>query len=129
MRISFDKIKNAADAKFGSLTLEIGGEEVIFANPARLGEEKRKEFAEAADALSGSVDEDGENPEETEEAEEARSSAEVIGQVQHLLSIACSTGNAELVFEALGEDQALWMEVVSTYFEALKVGEASASQS
>lgn len=118
MKITFDTIVSAADEKYDKLeidvpTLDGGSELVVFGNPARLPEEQRDTFRKAADALA----EDVEDPKES------------IGRIKGLLDSVVIEGDTKALYSIIGDDQALLGELLTTYFEAIKVGEASPSQS
>lgn len=119
MKINFDTIVSATDQKYDKLEIEVptpGGDSeiVVFSNPARLKKEQREEFQKFVKEIS--------------EDSEENSDKDALAALQGILRSACSTGNADLLFDIIGDDQALWSELVTSYFEAVKVGEASASQ-
>lgn len=117
MKINFDNIVSAADQKYDKLELDIPNpdgsrEHVVFGNPARLPKEKRDEFRLAVEQMG----------EDTDDSDEASA------RIKRLLNAVIIEGTTDKLFEIIGDDQALLSEVLTSYFEALKVGEASPSQ-
>lgn len=108
---SLDDIRAAAEAKYGSTDISLGGgETMILVNPLRLPKEKRdrlskiQEAAEVEDADQGDV-------------------------MREALRLVTSTPHAtEKFIEVAGDDLALLATVFENYTEGAQVGEASASQ-
>lgn len=119
MKINFDTIVSATEQKYDKLEIDVTNEKgetelVVFSNPARLKKEQREDFQKYVKQIS--------------EDSEENSDKDALSALQGILRSTCSTGNADVLFNIIGDDQALWSELVTSYFEAVKVGEASASQ-
>lgn len=109
---TLDAIREAADAKFGNLEVELGdGTVVNLLNPLRLSKTKRDEFS----AITEDFDED--------DADQA----EVFAKA---LKIAATDEAAvDKLVEAVAGDLTVLSEIFSQYVTATQAGEASASQS
>lgn len=106
--MKLDDIRAAAEAKYGSLDVEVGERTVRLLNPMRLPERKRAAMlALQEDAKADDVDQ-----------------VEVMREMVRLASE--STVGAELLLEAIGDDLAVLAEIFSEYGKRTRVGEASA---
>lgn len=141
MKIDFDTLNQKVEDRFGHLTLTVGGEDVVLRSPSRaLDREGRKEFQEKLRALDGVIEEfrsatatvldDAEGDEGEEAAVVAVEAATEQFQSRYIESVAaalgmvCSSGNFGKLQSVLGDDFPLWNELLPTYFEAVKAGEA-----
>lgn len=110
---TLDKIREAAEAKFGATVIEFGpnpGDTVELINPLRLKKAQR-------DVLSSMS--------ERSEAEDS-DMAEIFEDA--LRAVASSRAAVERLIEAVDHDLPMLKEIFESYGEASQVGEASASQ-
>ena len=120
--ITLDFIREAADKKFGHLTIELDSEtSVVLTNPIRLSAEKRKAFLDNQKQMEAEKDEDG-NAVDTENFDQAAVLEE------SLRIVADSKPGAERLIEALGGDLAQLISVFESYTKGVELGEASPSQ-
>lgn len=112
-KFTLDDIRDAAEEKYGSTHIEINGTDVELINVLRLPKEKRNIILNLAkDKDKGEVDID-----ETRES-----------LLKGLRAACKTTAQADVLSEALGDDTALVMQVLSLYTRETEVGEASPSQ-
>ena len=114
---TLDKIRQAAEAKFGNMDIEFGDETVTLLNPLRLSKEDRAAFAKIGDQMSG-------------DEEEGEDEADQVAIFEEALRLAAADKAAvEKLIEAIGGDLTVLSEVFSEYVAVTQAGEASASQS
>lgn len=109
---TLDDIKAAAEAKYGSTDIDLGGgEKMILVNPLRLEKGKR--------ALLQKIQDSEDSEEETDQGDVMRKA----------LRLVTSTPKAtEKFIDLAGDDLAILATVFESYTEGVQVGEASASQ-
>ncbi|MFI7315477.1 phage tail assembly protein [Streptomyces venezuelae] len=107
---SLDDIRNAAEAKYGSTDIELGGETVRLLNPLRLTKAARNELT----ALQERLGDDGADQEE------------LLSEAIRL--VAEHTKAADRLLKAVNGDLAVLAEIFDRYGEGTQAGEASASQ-
>ena len=106
--ITLDTIRDAAEAKYGSLDIEVGERVVRLLNPLRLSKAKREAMVAIQDA---SKDDD----------------ADQEASMLEMIRLAAATPfEAELLIEAIGGDLAVLAEVFTHYGKKTQAGEASA---
>lgn len=106
---TLDDIRSAAEAKYGSTDIDMGGGDVlVLVNPLRLSKEKRASLSAIQD---GAKDRD--------QGDVMRDAIRLVAQ---------SSDAAERFIARVGDDLAVLATVFSTYTEGSQVGEASASQ-
>lgn len=109
---SLDDIRNAAEAKYGSTDIDMGGGDMlVLANPLRLPKEKRKALGTIQDNMDGDEDRD--------QADALRDAIRIVATDQV---------KAERFLSIVGDDLAMLATVFNKYTEGSQVGEASASQ-
>ena len=113
-RINVEDLVRAAEEKYDFWEVDFGDDGVVrFGNPMRLGREAREgvfgAFGDLGKLHEGKVDE---------------VEGDVVDVCRRLFKHSCIQGDAELLFKLVGEDTALWGEVLGAYFEAVKLGEA-----
>ena len=115
-KFTLDDIRNAAEAKYGSMDIPVGDVLVRLLNPLRLTKEKRSALIAAQKDLQ--VEEEGDIPD--------------IDQVELfqgiLRLVAENESQAEVLITALGDDLAVLAIVFEMYSKGTQAGEASASQ-
>ena len=110
--VTLDSIREAAEKKYGSYDIELGGGNVVrLLNPLRLSEDARKRLA----AL-----------EEQEGGDDTDSVAERLHETVRI--IAESQEQAAKLIEAVGGDLGVLATIIEQYGDAAEVGEASPSQ-
>ncbi|MEU5427615.1 phage tail assembly protein [Streptomyces olivoreticuli] len=108
-QFSLDDIRAAAEARYGSTDIEVGGNVVRLLNPLRLPKTKRAQLTTLQDRM-GAEDADQE---------------ELFGEAIRL--VAESETAATRLLDAVGDDLAVLAEVFDRYGKGSQVGEASAS--
>ena len=110
--VTLDSIREAAEKKYGSYDIELGGGNVVrLLNPLRLSESARKRLA----AL-----------EEQEGGDDTDSVAERLHETVRI--IAESPEQAAKLIEAVNGDLGVLATIIEQYGDAAEVGEASPSQ-
>jgi hypothetical protein len=106
--MKLDDIRNAAEAKYGSLEIEVGDKTVRLLNALRLPKTKRDEIAKLQDRLK-----------------EEGADQEAI--MRDLIRVAADTkGGADILLRAVGDDLTVLAEVLNEYGKKTQAGEASA---
>ncbi|MYT31750.1 MULTISPECIES: phage tail assembly protein [unclassified Streptomyces] len=106
---SLDDIRNAAEAKYGSTDIEIGGDTVRLLNPLRLAKDARTKLS----ALQDHLGTDGADQEE------------LLSEAIRL--VAEHPKAAEKLLDAVNGDLAVLAEIFDRYGKGTQAGEASAS--
>lgn len=117
-KLTFDDIKGRVSEKYPNFTVEIEDQEVTLANPFRQDKEWREEFLKRSrTAFPGKPAEGEEAPERTE--------GEVAEAIRNILRYACTTGNFDIVEQAVGNDDDLtmWYEIYDAYTDGVAAGE------
>ncbi|OKI45112.1 phage tail assembly protein [Micromonospora sp. CB01531] len=109
--ITLDSIRAAAEAKYGSLDIELGTETVRLLNPLRLAKANRDALMAVQDRLNDK-DDDADQAEMLTEA---------------LRLVAESKVKGDKLIKALDGDLALLAEVFESYVKGTQAGEASGS--
>ena len=113
--VTLDSIREAAEKKYGSYDIELGGGNVVrLLNPLRLSESARNRLA----AL--------EEREEQEGGDDTYSVAERLHETVRI--IAESPEQAAKLIEAVNGDLGVLATIIEQYGDAAEVGEASPSQ-
>lgn len=108
MNVTLDSIREAAEAKYGSLDIEVGDKTIRLLNPLRLPQAKRN----ALMALQEKKDDDSSDQLET---------------LREMIRLVVDTeANGKALIKAVGDDLAVMAELMSTYGSQTQVGEASA---
>ncbi|MFI6275938.1 phage tail assembly protein [Streptomyces sp. NPDC050988] len=107
---SLDDIRAAAERKYGSTDIEVGGESVRLLNPLRLPKTRRDELLALQEQM-GKEDSD---------------QAELLSKA--IRTVAQSEKAADTLLGEVGGDLAILAEVFRHYGESTQAGEASASQ-
>ncbi|MEU8327309.1 phage tail assembly protein [Micromonospora sp. NPDC048839] len=110
--ISLDTIRAAAEAKYGSLDIELEDGTVRLLNPLRLSKENRKALAD----IQGGI-----NSDESETDQE-----EMLADALRL--VAQSEKHADKLLAAIGGDLTVLAEVFENYVKGTSAGEASGSR-
>lgn len=116
--LTLEDIADAAEAKFGSTDIPIGGATVKLVSPVRLGKLKREELLSLAKGSDKTDEEDDADLEE------------VAAKYVRIIELAADTENhAELLLSKLRDedgsyDLAKLISVVQAYMKAQQVGEA-----
>lgn len=106
---SLDSIRDAAEAKYGSIDIVFGEHTAVLLNPLRLSKAKRTELVN----LQTEMEAEGSDQEEC---------------LTKGLRLVCATeGQADRLLDAIGGDLAVLAEVFDTYGKGTQAGEASAS--
>ncbi|MFC3504451.1 phage tail assembly protein [Micromonospora krabiensis] len=106
--MKLDDIRAAAEAKYGSLDIEVGDKTVRLLNALRLPKAKRDQIA----ALQDSLKAEGADQEEI---------------MRELIRVAADTkAGGDLLVKAIGDDLTVMAEVLAEYGKRTQVGEASA---
>lgn len=106
--MKLDDIRAAAEAKYGSLDIEVGDRTVRLLNPLRLPKTKRDAMIQLQDAMK----DDG---------------ADQVEGMRDMIRLAAESAfAAELLLDAVGDDLTILAEVFSEYGKQTRVGEASA---
>lgn len=123
---TLDDIRAAAAKRFASYNLRVNDELVQLRNPMRLSKADRAEFArlQATKGKKAEKDAEGNDIElSTEEAEAIE--AGQIDRLKAMLTVVADNRTAvQAVFNEIGDDLALVMELFRAYTEAVKPGEA-----
>lgn len=106
--MNLDDIRAAAEAKYGSLDIEVGDKTVRLLNPLRLSKDKRAAMVELQEGAKA----DGAD-QETVMADMIRLAAE-------------TKGGADALIKAVGGDLTVLAEIFAEYGKRTRVGEASA---
>ncbi|MEU5433820.1 phage tail assembly protein [Streptomyces sp. NPDC020719] len=106
---SLDDIRAAAEARYGSTDIELGGETVRLLNPLRLTKAKRDKLTTLQDRMG----------EDDADQEQLLSDA--------ISLVAESTAGAEALLSTIDGDLAVLVEIFDRYGRSTQVGEASAS--
>ncbi|MEV1109935.1 phage tail assembly protein [Micromonospora sp. NPDC049751] len=109
--ITLDSIRAAAEAKYGSLDIELGDETVRLLNPLRLSKANRDALLAVQSRLNAE-DDDADQGELLTEA---------------LRLVVDGKTKADKLIKALGGDLALLAEVFESYVKGTQAGEASGS--
>jgi Mycobacteriophage tail assembly protein len=115
-QFTLDNIRDAAEAKYGSMDIPVGAILVRLLNPLRLTKEKRSALIAAQKDLEAEEKEGVENIDQVE----------VFRKILRL--IAENEIQAEALIAELGDDLALLASVFEMYSEGTQAGEATASQ-
>lgn len=108
---SLDDIRAAAEAKYGSTDIDLGGGDVLsLVNPLRLPKEKRERLS----AIQKDANEDG-----ADQGDVMREAIRIVASRPDM---------AERFIAIVGDDLGMLATVFTTYTEGAQVGEASASQ-
>jgi hypothetical protein len=110
---TLDDIRSAAEAKYGSLDIDVDGTTVSLVNPLRLPGKRREQLKKFQDAF---------NADDREEDEET-----LLGEI--LRTVILREAHATKLIDALEGDLASMMEVFERYGKVTELGEASASAS
>ncbi|WP_327292443.1 phage tail assembly protein [Streptomyces sp. NBC_01198] len=109
---SLDDIRAAAEAKYGSTDIDLGGENIVrLLNPLRLAKAARARLVAIQDELG-----------EDDADQEALLS-------EALVLVAETPGKGKALLKAVGDDLAVLASLFERYSEGTQAGEASASQS
>lgn len=108
--LTLDDIRAAAEAKYGSLDIDIGSITVKLLNPLRLTRKKR----DALITVQNQLNEEGADQEKL--LREA------------LMLVAETPDQAKALLKAIGDDLALLVTIFEQYVERTQLGEASASR-
>lgn len=116
-KITLDSIREAVNAKYDATEIELSPDCIVkLRNPLRLPKEERKALVAKFDSFKG----DGKK--EVSDEDQVKLLSEV-------LTIAAEDkALVNILIETLGDDLALYAEVLETYVGGVQVGEASASQ-
>lgn len=106
--LTLDSIREAADRKYGGITIDLGDEKVELRNPLRLSKGDRERLSK----LEKSADED----------------ADPLDYFREMYEVLAGKEGAKTLLKALGEDITLHMEVLSNLNTGVEAGEASPSQ-
>ncbi|MCX5237222.1 phage tail assembly protein [Streptomyces prunicolor] len=107
---SLDDIRAAAERKYGSTDIEVGGETIRLLNPLRLPKARRDELLALQEQM-GKDDSD---------------QAELLSEA--IRTVAQSEKAADNLLDEVGGDLAILAEIFRHYGESTQAGEASASQ-
>lgn len=128
---SLDSIREAADAKYGSLDIPLSdkdGDVVRLLNPLRMSEQQRAELQIIQNKLNDAAEKDEDGDEDAPASEDAiKEQTELINEL--LLCVAENKQAGQKLLDALGGDLAMTMIAFEKYTEGTQLGEASASQS
>ena len=106
--LTLDAIREAAEAKYGSLDIEVGDKTVRLLNPLRLAKPKRDELMKLQDGMK----DEGVDQEKV---------------MRDMIRLAADTKtNGDLLIKAVGDDLAVMAELLAEYAKRTRVGEASA---
>lgn len=106
--MKLDDIRAAAEAKYGSLNIEVGERTVRLLNPLRLPKTKRDAMLELQEGSKGD-------------------DVDQVEVMRDMIRLAAETGiGAEVLLEAVGDDLTVLAEIFSEYGKQTRVGEASA---
>ena len=109
---TLDDIREAADKKYGGLTIELGeGHNVTLRNMLRLSREERGKIEQLRER-------DDESIEETIE-----------GLREAVLMLADSSDNGRALLDMIGDDAALLIHIFKTWQDQTQAGEAQPSES
>ena len=109
--ITLDSIREAAEAKYGSLDIELGTETVRLLNPLRLPKANRDKLLAVQDRINDHDDD--------------ADQAELLTEALRL--VAESKAKADRLIKALDGDLAMIAQVFETYVKGTQAGEASGS--
>jgi hypothetical protein len=104
---SLDQIREAAEAKYGSTDIDVGGRKISLLNPLRLPKRKRDKLTEIQAQLSGEAEVD-----QGALLEEA------------LRCVAATESQARCLLDEVGDDLALLVSVFEKYSEGTQAPEA-----
>ena len=114
---TLDSIRDAAEAKYGSMDIPVGDVLVRLLNPLRLTKEKRSALIAAQKDL------------EVQEKSEGVENVDQAVVFQNILRLVAENDfQAEALVTELGDDLAVLASVFEMYSEGTQAGEASASQ-
>ncbi|MFY1620039.1 phage tail assembly protein [Micromonospora sp. WMMD736] len=106
--MKLDDIREAAEAKYGHLPVEVGDRTVRLLNPLRLPKTKRDEIAKLQERLK-----------------EEGADQEAI--MRDMIRVTADTkAGADVLLKAIGDDLTVLAEVLGEYGRKTRVGEASA---
>ncbi|MEU0739259.1 phage tail assembly protein [Streptomyces sp. NPDC006134] len=105
---TLDDIRKAAEARYGSTDIEVGGTVVRLLNPLRLPKARREELTTLQDRINEGGDQE-----------------QLFAKAIRL--VAQNETAADALLAEIGEDLAVLAQVFEVYGEATQVGEASAS--
>lgn len=106
--MKLDDIREAAEAKYGSLDIEVGEKTVRLLNALRLSKKTRDQIAKVQEDLKA----DGADQE---------------ALMRELIRLMADTkANGDLLLKAVGDDLTLLAEIMAEYGKKTRVGEASA---
>lgn len=109
---TLDDIREAADKKYGGLTIELGeGHGVTLRNVLRLSREERGKIEQLQDREDESVDET------------------IEGLREAVLTLADSSDNGRALLDLIGDDAALLIHIFKTWQGQTQAGEAQPSES
>ncbi|MFF4528182.1 phage tail assembly protein [Streptomyces sp. NPDC001407] len=107
---SLDDIRTAAEAKYGSTDIELGGDTVRLLNPLRLPKASRTQLSQLQDRMGG------------DDADQEELLSEAIRLVAE------NPKAADKLLTAIGGDLAVLAEIFDAYGRGTQAGEASASR-
>lgn len=116
--ITLDSIRESLDNKYGAVEVDLGTSSVQLRNALRLSKEERKALMHVFDDVKGSDGEDSEFDEDV-----------TLESMREMIRLVSDTKEgAEKLIAALGDDLAMFVEVMNEYTKDQKLGEASASE-
>lgn len=116
--ITLDSIRESLDNKYGAVEVDLGTSSVQLRNALRLSKEERKALMHVFDDVKSSDDEDSEFDEDV-----------TLESMREMIRLVSDTKEgAEKLITALGDDLAMFVEVMNEYTKDQKLGEASASE-
>lgn len=115
--ITLDSIRESLDNKYGAVEVDMGTSSVQLRNALRLSKEERQKLMHVFDDVK-SDDNDDEFDEDV-----------TLDSMREMIRLVSDTKEgAEELISALGEDLAMFVEVMGEYTKDQKLGEASASE-
>ena len=104
--MNLDEIREAVESKYQTLDIEVGGRTVVLLNPIRLPKNKRDQLA----AIQKEIGDEG---------------ADTLDCMKRMLkTVIEKPADAKVLLDQLGDDLAMYAEVVSQYGKRTQVGEA-----
>jgi DNA-binding transcriptional MerR regulator len=113
--ISLADIREAIENKYASTTVDLGDETIELQNVLRLSKEDRKKVLALQEELSSDFE------------GEKRDQEDVLSDIFRCICV--TTGQANRLLRALGNELVLMVEIFQQYAEASQLGEASPSES